>query len=392
MIENQNIICFSSVDWISYPTSKIYLMRLLSKRNRVLYVETIGSKTPNLSKSHLFRIIKRICRWLRGPVKPSNISKDENITICSPIIIPVFNSRWILKINSLILRWSLKRIIRKLRFQNPVLWFYLPTAAELIGHLGEKFSLYHCVDQWSTYPGGRTSLFKELENKLFEKSNAVFISNRLVYEERRSLNKNTYYLPHGVEFEHYQRKFSPDEPLPDDIANLRHPVIGIVGEVASWIDLDLVAYIAKIKPGWSIVAIGPIGYDAKLGNIKDISNIYILGKKDYSELPNYYRAIDVFIIPFILNEHIKYSTPTRLYEHLSSGKPIVAIDFPAAREIEEGLISLSFDKDDFVKKIELALEERNLALPEKRKALAKRNSWNVRMEEISHVVQNMNIK
>ncbi|MBL7197576.1 MAG: glycosyltransferase [Candidatus Omnitrophica bacterium] len=387
MIKNQNIICFSSVDWTSYRTSKIYLMKIMSKYNRVLFVETIGSKMPSFCKSHLYRIIKRIFRWLKGPTRPPDTETDSDILIYSPLIIPIHHNRFARKMNFYILRWTFRKLIKKLNFKQPILWFYLPTAADLKGQLSEKFCLYHCVDNWLTYPGYRNNNFEDLESKLFINSNAVFISNRLLFDAKKALNKNTHYLPHGVEFEHYQRTFASDDPLPVDVRNLRRPIIAMVGEVAGWVDFDFIRYVAKAHPEWSIVLIGPIGYDADISKIKDISNIYFLGNKEYSELPNYYRAIDVFIIPFILNEHIKYCTPTRIYEHLSSGKPVITTDFPAAREIDESLIHIALNREDFVKKIEVGLKERDFSLIEKRKSLAKQNTWESRAQEISKIIE-----
>lgn len=362
-------------------------MEIMSKYNRVLYVETIGSKAPGLSKSHLFRIARRLFRWMKGPTRPANIPPDSAILIYSPLAIPIYNSRFIRAINHCILRWTFRRLIKRLNFKAPILWFYLPTAADLIGQLGEKFCLYHCVDDWLTYPGYRNSNFEDLDNKLFKSSDAVFIPNRLLLKKKKALNKNTYYLPHAVEFEHYQKRFSPDEPLPADVANLPKPIIAMIGEVAGWINWDFLRYAAETNPEWSIVIIGPIGYDGNVSGIKNVNNIYFLGYKEYSQLPNYYRCIDVFVIPFLLNEHIKYCCPTRLYEHLSSGKPIIATDFPAAREMGEGLITIAYDKEDFVRKIKAALSEKDVSLIEKRKLFAKKNTWEMKAEEISKIIE-----
>lgn len=387
MIENQNIICFSSVDWTSYKTSKIYLMNIMSKRNRVLYVETIGSNAPRLCKSHFYRIIRRLSRWIKGPVRPADAAPEDNILIYSPLVIPIYNSRFVRKLNFCILRLTFRRLIKKLNFKEPILWFYLPTAADLIGRLGEKFCLYHCVDDWLTYPGYKNSNFENLEKKLFENSNVVFISNRLLFERKKILNKNTYYLPHAVEFEHYQKPFFPEEPLPADIVNLRRPVIAMIGEVAGWVNWAFLKFAAQTNPQWSIVMIGPVGYDADIKEIKDIRNIHFLGYKEYSELPNYYRAIDVCVISFILDEHIKYCVPTRFYEHLAAGKPIVSTDFPAVREFPEELVRIAKNKEEFVELIKKSMDENSEALIKKRKELAMNNSWVSRAEYMSEIIE-----
>lgn len=387
MIENQNIICFSSVDWSSYKTSKIYLMEIISKRNRVLYVETIGSKAPQLSKSHLFRIVRRIFRWLKGPTRPADIESDSNILIYSPLVIPIHNSKFIRKINFYILRWIFRGLINRLNFKEPILWFYLPTAADLIGQLGEKFCLYHCVDDWLTYPGYRNRNFEDAENKLFKNSDAVFIPNRLLFERKKTLNKNTYYLPHAVEFGHYQKTFSSDEPLPYDVTTLSRPIIAMVGEVAGWVNWDFLKYAAETNPKWSIAMVGPIGYDADTSKIKGVSNIYLLGYKEYSELPNYYRAVDVCVVSFNLDEHIRYCTPTRFYEHLAAGKPMVSTDFPVAREFPEEFVKIARTKEEFVELIKKSLKENSEELAKKRKDLAMANTWVHRAEYISDVIE-----
>jgi len=387
MIENQNIICFSSVDWTSYKTSKIYLMEEMSRRNRVLYIETIGSKTPGFHKSHLHRITRRLSRWLKGPRRPEDMTSGHDIFVYSPLIIPIYNNRFIRKVNFYILRWMLQRLIKRLRLEKPILWFYLPTAADLIGQLSEKFCLYHCVDDWLTYPGYRNSNFEDLEKKLLENSNAVFISNRLLFEKKKTLNNNIYYLPHAVEFEHYQRKFSSDEPLPADVAKLRRPIIGMVGEIAGWVDWAFLKYAAQTNPQWSIVMIGPVGYDADMKEIRDISNVYLLGYKEYAELPNYYRAIDVCVVSFKLDEHIKYCTPTRLYEHLAAGKPVVSTDFPAAREFPKELVRVAGTKEKFAELIKRSMDEDSEILIEKRKKLAAANNWEHRAEYISSIIE-----
>lgn len=390
MIKKQNIICFSSVDWGSYKTSKIYLMEIMSRHNRVLYVETLGSKTPGLCKAHLSRIIKRIYLWLKGPRKPVGLGSASNILIYSPLVIPIYNSRLIRKINSYILQWTFRRLMKKINFNDPILWFYLPTAADLIGQLGEKFCLYHCVDDWLTYPGYRNKNFKDLEEKLFKESNAVFVSNRLLFERKKGLNKNTRYLPHAVDFEHYQKGFLPSEPLPSELVKLNRPVIAMVGEVAGWINWDFLRYAAETNPNWSIVIIGPIGYDADMKimkEIKEIKNIHILGYKEYAELPGYYRIVDVCVISFNMDNHVRYCTPTRFYEHLAAGKPIVSTDFPAAREFPEEMVKIAGTKEEFVELIKESLKNNNEELVCERKKLAQDNSWEHRAEYISRVIE-----
>ncbi|MEK7449446.1 MAG: hypothetical protein AAB019_08180, partial [Planctomycetota bacterium] len=60
MIENENIIWFSSVDWSHVPIIEKYVPSLLARRNKILFVETIGTRPPALNLIHFRRIKQRI--------------------------------------------------------------------------------------------------------------------------------------------------------------------------------------------------------------------------------------------------------------------------------------------------------------------------------------------
>ena len=121
--------------------------------------------------------------------------------------------------------------------------------------------------------------------------------------------------------------------------------------------------------------------------MKNIRNVHFLGRKKYDELPAYYQAIDVFIIPFMLTDHIKYCNPTRLYEYLSNGKPVVSADFSSAREIPGNLIKIARTKEEWIKLIEQSLKEDRPELIGQRKQLACQNTWEHRVEQMSELIK-----
>ena len=50
VLEGKAIVCFSQ-DWEGDPTSKKHIMRLLAEKNTVLWVNSIGHRTPQLLAS-----------------------------------------------------------------------------------------------------------------------------------------------------------------------------------------------------------------------------------------------------------------------------------------------------------------------------------------------------
>ena len=129
-LEGESILCIASANWdAELWTNSQHLMSRLSRRNRVLFVESLGLRRPTVRWRDLYRVGGRILNWARG-VRPAS----ENLLIYSPLVIPLYSVRWVRRLNYWILRASLSRIARKHRFREPILWTFLPTSSDLVGH------------------------------------------------------------------------------------------------------------------------------------------------------------------------------------------------------------------------------------------------------------------
>ena len=92
MIEGHDIICFSN-DWDSDPLSKKHIMLRLAKRNRVLWINSIGNRRPTGSARDLKRAIKKLKDFTRGQRQVG-----DRIFVYSPIVVPLHSSafaRWL---------------------------------------------------------------------------------------------------------------------------------------------------------------------------------------------------------------------------------------------------------------------------------------------------------
>jgi len=384
-LKGENIVIFSSADWKTpRPTAPTHLALNFAKDNKVLFVETFGSRIPSLNLEHVQRLGRRIGNWLRGIRRRE--AERLNLSVYSPTAI-MLNFRPFLYINRLIFLSIFNRLINKLDMKDPIVFFYIPPPLGTIKKLKAKAIIYHCIDEWVTYPGGKNRIFMDSEKELIEKADLVIVTNDLLYENKKSSAKKIHKMYHGVDYDHFSKAFSDEQPLPDGMEGIPKPIIAIVGSFVDWMDLELIKLIAERHPEWSMVSIGPVDSNVEINDLTKMDNVYFLSAKEYSELPNYHRAVDVFIVPFLLTEHIKYCAPTRLYEHLASGKPIVTTDFPAAHDVGEGVISIASDRQDFVRRIEEALSEKEPLLSEKRKCLARANTWRDRIEKISTLIE-----
>ena len=59
VLRGRDILCFSH-DWTGDPLSKTHLMRVLSKENRILWINAIANRMPTASSKDVSRIFKKL--------------------------------------------------------------------------------------------------------------------------------------------------------------------------------------------------------------------------------------------------------------------------------------------------------------------------------------------
>ena len=296
-LENRDIVCISSSSWDAMWVNSQHLMSRLARRNRVLYVNNTGLRMPGASAADVKKIVDRLKNSAGGVQK-----KQDTLWVLAPIIIPYHKSPGFRRVNA----WWLSRVLRKrmrsLGMRAPILWIFLPTGVDLIGRLGESGVVYHCVDEYSQNPGVPTQQIREMEQRLCRGADAVLTTSTALYEEKKPLNANTLYFGNVANVAHFSRVLDePDDP-PADVRGLRRPVVGYVGNIASYkVDLPLLEAVARARPEWSFVLVGPIGWGDPTTNVRPLQalgNVTFVDRKEYDELPAYIRAFDVCLIPF----------------------------------------------------------------------------------------------
>lgn len=383
MIENELIICFSNNEWAAVPTSKEHAMRVFSEKNRVFYIENIGQRKPFFKFDDLKKIFRRLKNWSNGPQKENN-----NLTIVSPVFIPSYN-KFFRFLNQKILIHQIKKIIGK-DFRRPILWVSIPTAADLVGKLNEKLSIYHCVDDFSAFEVLDFNLISRLEKKLMEKVDLIFVSNFALSKIKAKIYpKKTFFVPHGGNVENFVNVNNKKNGEPFNLKKIPHPRVAFAGKIGYSTDLSLVDFLAEKNPEISFVLLGPIGFDVlknEINLLKKQKNVYFLGKITYQKLPVYFKYLDVFLLSYRLTKQIKYSQPQVMYEYLATGKPTVSVDISAANQFKN-LIYLAKNFRRFDWQLKKAVKENSEILRQKRIKIARENSWPKRIEEISILIK-----
>ncbi|MCK4520291.1 glycosyltransferase [Candidatus Parcubacteria bacterium] len=384
MIKNQNIICISTQDWNDLWTRKQRFMQRFSRQgNRVLYIE---AQTSILSFNIIKSNWKRIFQWLKGPRKI-----EENLHVATlPLVLPFFQTYFFInKINNWFLLKLLKYWAKKLNLQHLIFWTYTPYSDYFVGKFKEKLAIYDCVDEFSASKGlVKQKTITLLEEKLIRKVGLIIVTHEKIFQAKKEFNKNIYLIPNGVEVEHFKKAFLPKTSIAEEIKKIPKPIIGFIGTIQYWIDLDLIKFIAVTKPNWSIVLIGPIARLAEIEKIKNLKNVYLLGRKKYQLLPFYIKAFDVCINPYKRDKVAEHCSPLKLYEYLAAGKPIVSVNMPEARKFEE-FIEIGLDYKDFLRKIQKILDHfpEDSTKIEARLKEAEKHSWNLRFFKLEKILE-----
>src|SRR5207249_3719514 len=137
-------------------------------------------------------------------------------------------------------------------------------------------------------------------------------TSEMLCRDRLRFNANTHWVPNGVDLEHFSSIAAPAA----DVQNIPGPVIGFIGGLSEWVDIDLIGDLAKRRTDWSIVLVGPIGVD--VSRIQNLPNIRLLGARAYTTLPAYLAAMDVALIPFKRDRVTYYADPIKAYEYLAA--------------------------------------------------------------------------
>jgi glycosyltransferase involved in cell wall biosynthesis len=189
-----------------------------------------------------------------------------------------------------------------------------------------------------------------------------------------------------VDYEHFRRAAEESTPVAEELKSLPRPILGFHGLIADWVDLPLIAELAKKRPRWSIVLVG--SGDTDLSPIQGLPNVHLLGHRPYARLPEYLRGFDVALLPFVVNELTRAANPLKLREYLAAGLPVVAAPLPEIARFE-GLVSLASSADEYASKIELLLEQKRVGPSRERSSQMAGESWDSKVAEIEKLLSSV---
>ena len=375
------IIAFAK-DWHEDPTSNHHVLRELAKTRRVLWLNSIATRTPSLGSGRdLGKIRRKLVEFAKGPV---NVEND--LWVMTPLALPLPHVPAARAFNRQVLRATIRGLRLRLGIKNFQLWTFLPTTGDYVGSLGEDVSIYYCVDEWSMFRYLDKEQTVVAERNLLQKVDAVFAINGALADAKRVHNARTFVSPHGVDHALFSKALADATTVPPDLDVLPRPRIGFYGTLRDWVDFDLIAYAARVRPNWHFVLIGQQLDDVSA--VRGIPNVHLLGQRPHGELPAYCKGFDVGMIPYRIDERMTFVNPLKLREYLSAGLPVVSTPVPEVTRFP-GLARVASTPDEFVTAIEQALRETGPDARAKRSQAMQSETWAARVASVAQTIDEM---
>lgn len=390
LIQGRDIVVVGQQPWDTDIGSNCRDVALeFSKHNRVLYVNYPLDRGTLWKQRKDPKVQKRL-RIIRGQedglveLGPNlwNLYPNEMVESINWVSFPPLFNR-LNRMNGKRYARSIKQALNRLNFQDIILFndndilrsYYLKDL------LSPAISIYYYrdfilgVDYWRKH-GVR------LEPGIIAKSD-ICCTNSTYFRDNFCLpnNPRSYYVGQGCDLSLFNREHQWEKPA--DMLSIPSPVIGYVGALQSLrLDIDILVHMAKARPNWNIVLVGPEDEQFQASMLHKLPNVYFLGAKPPHALPQYIQYFDVCLNPQLVNEVTVGNYPRKIDEYLAMGKPVVATRTRFMEEVFHQHTYLGTSGEDYVRLTEEALKDDSAQSREARIHFASKHSWEAHVDEI----------
>jgi glycosyltransferase involved in cell wall biosynthesis len=296
-LQNIDLVCFSHLRWGFVFQRPNHLLSRFSKHQRVFFIE-----------EPIFH---------DGEDKLQIENYNENLFVITPHIKGGLAEDEVHDRQ----RKFINKLFTNMNIDKYFSWYYTPMALPFTDHLSPDVVVYDCMDELSAFKFAPPQL-AFLEKELLKKADVVFTGGQSIYEAKKDTHHNIYAFPSSIDKHHFgkARKIKQD---PEDQKHIPHPRFGFFGVIDERFDIELIDAVAKAKPEWQFILLGPI---VKIDpeSLPKYSNVHYLGGKKYEELPDYLAGWDIAMVAFAMNESTKFISPTKTPEYLAAGKPVIS--------------------------------------------------------------------
>lgn len=263
---------------------------------------------------------------------------------------------------------------RKYHFREPLLWLTCPTQLHLAEELSYRSLVYDCDREWTDLP-------EKWEQTLAQLADVVFTLSPQLRDRLSPYSSNIAIIPNGVNFPLFSAQDSL-APHPR-VASLPEPVLGWSGTIYPDLDLSPLLYAARVRPEWTFLLIGSKSSDnPDLLRLSRCRNVIFIPPCAPREVPGYLSKCSVLLNFLRHSRPYDDVIPRRVYEYLSTGKPVVSMLWPDQVEPFPDVIYGANSPEEFVHLCARALEENPHWLSQRRRDHGAAAAWSNRSAEV----------
>lgn len=376
------VVCLGGVDWWYHNRGHydLQIMRELSARVPVLYINSIGMRVPRLTEGRIFvgRIRRKLKSLSRGLVRIR-----DNFHVFSPATIP---GRMAAPLRQRLLPAQIRRAARKAGITRPLLWVACPPGAEVIDQVPHAAVVYQRTDRYEAFHGVDPARISAYDRALKQRADLTVFCSRSLFDHEGPACRDAAYIDHGVDFHRFQVAGDARRD-PTDLAGVPRPRIGFVGGIdAHTFDPDLFRAVAKACPGFRFVMVGGCSLPS---GCCELPNVHLLGRRDYNDVAAYMAACDVLIMPWNSGEWIRACNPVKLKEYLAVGRPIVSTAFDELSAYR-GLVHIAADAASFAESIRECLRAPHDPAPGRERV--RQQTWTAKAHAVVHRLESRGVR
>jgi glycosyltransferase involved in cell wall biosynthesis len=363
----------------------------LANGGTVLWVNPLPLKLPSykgfIGNKTLYRkIINKI------KIHSKLIRKDKNVYVLSILYFPIYENRFFEIINKILLRFQIAVAIRCFLGKEYLVFgsitYMLLDVIDIIK--GNKI-IFYFADMLSSLRGLSDKVKKtyiQKDKQLIEKSDLILCASKAIMNSLAKINPLTEkfrYCPHGVDFDLFVNPKTQNYKI-EEMEKIPKPIIGYFGSLSEANDKEAIRYCAEKKPQWSFVLIGgPLFGDYSL--FDNYPNVFLLGKKEYEQIPYYGRYFDVGLLNWRPHDWIKHCFPLKTLEYLALGLPIVATPIDELKLNYAEFVLFATTPEEYLQSIEKYLQENSVEKKRARISAAKNETWDSRVSNLRKWIQ-----
>ncbi len=361
-----------SDDWGEHPSSCQHIFKYIVRDYPVVWVNTIGMRLPRFTLQDAKKAGKKIKRmFINASQGKSSFKLPERLSVLQPFMVP-YNKGVFRKFNQRSVIKAVRKELARRGLSKPILVTTVPNACDYIGAFVERRVVYYCVDDFAEWPGHEKELVLQMEKELLKKADIFIATSEKLYRKLALEKKPIFLLSHGLDL---RRFISSNNSESARLAKIPRPRIGYVGLVDARLDWALLELLIERLGEVSFVFVGRS--EVELRPFSRFANFYQVGPVPYEEVPLVLQALDVLILPYLVNEFTKTINPLKLKEYLATGKPIVASPLPEILKWNDYLL-VAKTGEDWERQIRWALKE---APPRVPREILEKEDWAYKAQE-----------